>query len=296
MNAGCITEIQRFSLNDGPGLRATVFCKGCNMRCSWCHNPETIDLRPELQFFESKCICCGGCRPGEDTVEADPRTCLMDASGKLRHYRGNCQAGALVQVGRMVTPEDVLAEVLEDENFYRNSGGGVTLSGGEVTIQTEFACDTLKLCKEEGIHTAIETNIATPWARIEKLLPVLDLVMFDIKSMNEAKHREWTGVGLQRILENADRLNESEVPLIIRTPVIPEFNDTVEDLVAIAGRIARYRNLEYYELLPFNPLGADKYKCMGKAYRMENARMIRDETMKTLQNAAQASGIKVRIG
>lgn len=127
---GCITDIQRFSLNDGPGIRTTVFCKGCNMHCSWCHNPETISAKPELQFFKSKCIGCRRCAPGEDTAEDDSSATLTDSEGKLRHYRGNCEAKALVRVGRMITPEAVLDEVLQDRNFYASSGGGFTLSGG----------------------------------------------------------------------------------------------------------------------------------------------------------------------
>lgn len=290
---GTITDIQRFSLNDGPGIRTTVFCKGCNMRCSWCHNPETINPRPELQFFRSKCIGCGHCAPGADTVDSSP--CFTDDEGRLRHYRGNCHAEALVQVGRTVTPQDILADALQDRNFHANSGGGVTLSGGEVTVQAEFARETLALLKSKGIHTAIETNLATPWERLEPLLPLLDLVMFDIKHMDSDKHREWTAIGNERILENARRLGATGLALIARTPVIPEFNDNAADISMIAAFVATLPALKHYELLAFNPLGADKYRCMGKPYLLHDAPMIPDSTMKELARAAAAHGIAVRI-
>lgn len=292
---GCITDIQRFSLNDGPGIRTTVFTKGCNMLCRWCHNPETLKANPELQFFESKCIGCQGCKPNAETDLADASDLLVDAQGHLRHYRNNCHANALVKVGRMVTPEDVLAEVLQDKNFYASSGGGVTFSGGELTVQTQFSFETLSLLHDRGIHTAIETNLASPWACYEKLLPVLDLIMFDIKSIDSAKHQEWTGIGNALILENAEKLGRESVSVIVRTPVIPGFNDTAEDIEAIAKYVRSYPHLEYYELLAFNPLGADKYKCMGKPYLMEDAKMIPEETMKQLKAVAESVGIEVRI-
>jgi pyruvate formate lyase activating enzyme len=295
MTQGLITDIQRFSLNDGPGIRTTVFSKGCNMKCAWCHNPETISGRPQLQFFEGKCIGCGGCRLDEDTLYADPDKVITDSAGNRRYYLGNCQARALVKVGRLVTPEDILRESLPDKRFYENSHGGVTLSGGEITTQMTFALETLSLLRDNGIHTAIETNLAISWDEFEKLLPVLDLLIFDLKIIDFELHREWTGIGNERILENARRISAQKVPLIIRTPVIPGFNDNAQAIDAIAGFIRDYPNLSYYELLSFNPLGADKYRCLGIPYRMQNAPLIPTDTMHCLQHAAAAHGIEVRI-
>lgn len=266
------------------------------MRCAWCHNPETLSTKPQLQFFKSKCIGCKGCEPRADTASAKPRDCLTDKSGNLRHYRGNCHAKALVQVGRTTTPEAVVAEVMQDNNFYHTSGGGLTISGGEVGVQADFAYDTLRLAKDKGVHTAIETNVACSWGQYEKLLPVLDLVMFDIKSMDSDKHQVWTGVGTERILENADRLSVAGIPLIVRTPVIPGFNDTVEEIVAIAEHIRPYAELMYYELLAFNPLGADKYKCLGMPYAMGDAKLVPGTTMREMQVAASETGTEVRVG
>jgi pyruvate formate lyase activating enzyme len=290
---GLITDIQRFSLNDGPGIRTTIFGKGCNMHCSWCHNPETISARPQLQFFAGKCIGCGGCQPDDNTPDAED--VIIGPAGQRRQYRGNCQARALVKVGRFVTPQDVLREALQDKRFYENSRGGVTLSGGEITLQLDFAFETLALLKANGIHTAIETNLALPWDQFEKLLPVLDLVMFDIKIMDVGRHREWTGISNERILANAHRISGQGVPLIIRTPVIPGFNDNPEAIVAIAEFIRDFSDLDYYELLAFNPLGADKYRWLGLPYRMQDAPLIPQDTMHRLQQAAAAHGIEVRI-
>ncbi len=295
MVQGLITDIQRFSLNDGPGIRTTVFAKGCNMKCAWCHNPETISGQPQVQFLADKCIGCGGCRPDADSLGANDEDIITDATGRRRHYRGNCQARALVKVGRLVTADDVLRESLQDRRFYENSHGGVTLSGGEITTQLAFALATLSLLKAYGIHTAIETNLATTWDQFDKLLPMLDLVMFDIKTMDVDLHREWTGIGNERILDNARKISERRVPLIVRTPVIPGFNDNAEAIGAVAEFIRDYPNLSYYELLAFNPLGTDKYRCLGLPYRMQNAPLIPKDTMHRLQTAAVAHNIEVRI-
>jgi pyruvate formate lyase activating enzyme len=292
---GLITDIQRFSLNDGPGIRTTVFAKGCNMRCAWCHNPETIGGLPQLEFFAAKCIGCGGCKPAADTASASAEDLLTDPAGKLRHYRGNCEARALVKVGRTVTPDAVLREAMQDRRFYENSHGGVTLSGGEIAVQMDFALQTLALLKANGIHTAIETNLAAAWEQFEKLLPLLDLVMFDIKTMDDGRHREGTGVGNERILENAQRLSEQKIPLVVRTPVIPGFNDNAESVEGVAEFIRDFANLSYYELIAFNPLGADKYRCLGLPYLMPEAQMIPAETMHALREAAAAHGVEVRI-
>ena len=267
------------------------------MKCLWCHNPETLKASPELQFFKSKCIGCKGCEPGEDSSSAeDPASFFIDSEGQSRYFRDNCHARALVKVGRMSSPEDILAAVLQDKNFYASSGGGVTFSGGEVTVQTQFAFETLSLIKKQGIHTAIETNLASPWDRFEKLLPVVDLVMFDIKSMDPMKHREWTGIDNALILENAQKLSLTSMPIVVRTPVIPGFNDTADDIEAIASHIRAYPQLKFYELLPFNPLGADKYKCMGKEYLLQDASLISPGLMEQLRVAAENTGIEVRIG
>ena len=183
---GIITEIERFALKDGPGIRTTVFFKGCNMACKWCHNPETLSVRPQLMIYPDKCIGCGAC---VEACRAGART--LGKNGALQYDRtackhcgacaANCFSGALVMSGKEMTVEEVMEEILQDRAYYRNSGGGVTLSGGEVSTQPEFALELLQALKKEGISTAIETNLHAPWSVYERMLPFLDLVMFDIK-------------------------------------------------------------------------------------------------------------------
>ena len=196
---GIITEIERFALKDGPGIRTTVFFKGCNMACKWCHNPETLSVRPQLMIYPDKCIGCGAC---VEACRAGART--LGKNGALQYDRtackhcgacaANCFSGALVMSGKEMTVEEVMEEILQDRAYYRNSGGGVTLSGGEVSTQPEFALELLQALKKEGISTAIETNLHAPWSVYERMLPFLDLVMFDIKIFDEEAHRRWTGV------------------------------------------------------------------------------------------------------
>ncbi|MDZ7619591.1 MAG: glycyl-radical enzyme activating protein [Patescibacteria group bacterium] len=268
MTSGVITHIQRFSVHDGPGIRTTVFLKGCQMRCAWCHNPETYHMRPELQVFPSRCIGCGAC------VEACPeaaRELLHEArvfhrdrctaSGKCADV---CYAKSLVLVGETRTAESVAAAVLADRPFY-NPAGGVTISGGEPLVQANFTADILTRCRQAAIHTAVETNLARPWEVVAALLPLVDLFLVDIKTMDDAAHREATGLSNASTLDNLRRLDQRGAALVIRTPVIVGFNAQPEQISAIADFLADFRNVRQYDLLPYHPLGAGKYDSLGLA-------------------------------
>ncbi len=297
---GIITDIQRFSLHDGPGIRTTVFLKGCNMACPWCHNPETINPAPQMIYYENNCIGCLKC------VEVCPTGAQKQSvAGHIydRQLCSNCGKcseicfpGAMVLTGKPLTIEDVMDEVLQDMDYYRTSGGGVTLSGGEVLVQAEFARELLKRCKGEGINTAIETNLSFPWEAIEKLLEVTDLVMLDIKLFESSKHEAWTKLSNERVLENVRRLSETGIPFIVRTPVIPGVNDSVKEIEGIAAFIAALPNLEYYELLNYNPLGEAKYRGLSAANPFEEARPNNKAEMDELAAAAKRYGIPVRTG
>jgi pyruvate formate lyase activating enzyme len=297
---GTVTNIQRFSIHDGPGIRTTVFLKGCNLRCFWCHNPETLRSQPELQLFLNRCISCGECfrrcPNGCHVMVGDARQFLRDRCTACGLCADTCYAQALEIVGKVRTVDQVVEEVLRDRAFYETSGGGVTLSGGEPLQQLDFSIAILASCREQGIHTAIETAVNYPWERVAAVLPVTDLVMMDLKVMDSAKHRDCTGVPNERILENATLLGQQGIALIVRTPVIPGVNDTADEIEAIAAFAATLPNLHYYELLPFHPMATSKYDSLDLGYRARELKSPAKATMDALAAAAATHGIKVRHG
>ncbi|MDR1011637.1 MAG: glycyl-radical enzyme activating protein [Opitutaceae bacterium] len=312
MPIGIVTDIQRFSLHDGPGIRTTVFLKGCMMRCVWCHNPETIAPGPQLLFYPNKCIGCGECLAAcpqgnhhfvhmDDTNPAAPeyghatKHAFSRASCTVRGACvKRCPSSALQMAGRRMEIADVMAEVLEDRMFYRENGG-VTLSGGEPLMQPEFALDILRACKREGLHTAIETTLCYPWSRIRPLLGELDLIMFDIKLADAENHRRHTGVSNRLLFENLDHLNQCGRPLIARTPLIAGINDNENEIMPIARALGRLDNLLYYEFLPYHPLGTGKYEALGCATPAFHAPSR--QTLRQLAGTvrAQAPNIKIHI-
>jgi len=295
---GIITSIQRFSLHDGPGIRSTVFFKGCNMHCKWCHNPETFDVKPQILYYSSKCVDCMAC-----TFICD---CHRVEDGKMVFDRTNCTncgqcadgcfSGALEYCGKEYTVDEVLHEVLQDESFYRESKGGVTLSGGEVFLQSDFALELLKALKEKGIATAIESNMSVPFTVIEKLLPYIDLVMCDLKIFDAEKHQKWTGIPNETIKKNIQKVAQFGKPLILRTPVIPGVNDNSEEIKQIAEFATKLPSLLYYELLNFNPLGGGKFDALSISNEFASARPLKDEAMEILKKAAEEVLPAVRIG
>lgn len=295
---GIVSDIQRFSIHDGPGIRTTVFLKGCNLRCRWCHNPEALDPRPELQLFAARCIACGACfdacRRGAHVMNDGRRAFLRQRCVACGTCAEGCYAEALVLVGREMSAEQVLAEVLQDRSYYRNSGGGVTLSGGEPLLQRDFCRELLARSKAEALHTAIETNAAWPWDHVASVLPVTDLVMMDIKTTDAAAHEEWTGVSNEQVLANARRLAREPVELIVRTPIVPGVNDTPEEVGRVADFLRDFPNLLYYELLPYHPLGTGKYESLGVPYEMAAVERPSAERMRALAAEARRRGIEVR--
>lgn len=253
---GRIFNIQRFSLHDGPGIRTIVFFKGCLMRCAWCCNPES-------QRYDIETII---------------------------------EKGREKTVGYDVTVSDIMPEILADLAYYKRSEGGVTLSGGEVLCQADFAAELLKACKEEGLHTAIESSSATSFDKIEKLLPYLDLYLMDIKHMDSEKHKEYTSHGNERILENARKIAESGVELVIRTPVIPGFNDTPEEIKAISHFAKTLPGVCEHHLLPYHRLGTDKYNGLGRRYTLPDVEPPSKEKMEYLLSVAETSGLRCKIG
>lgn len=229
---GLIADIMRGSTNDGPGIRTTVFLKGCNMRCAWCHNPETVNPFREWLLYPVKCIHCGLCAKG-------------------------CYSGARVACGMERSVKEILDEVLLDSHYY-GADGGLTISGGEPLFQAEFSEALLAAVRIKGIHTAIETNLSFPWETVSKVTGSCDLVMADMKLWDRERHKKWTGVYNDLIKENFKKLAEKGIPLIMRTPVVPGVNDSREEILCIASFAAELPSLLYYELLPYHPLGHSK--------------------------------------
>lgn len=293
-----ITDIQRFSLNDGPGIRTTVFFKGCNMRCAWCHNPETLSMTPDLMFYPSKCIGCGKCfgacpvgahrmENGEHIIDRK----LCETCGKCTEV---CYAEALVMSGKEMTVDEILSEVRQDKAYYETSGGGVTLSGGEVLCHVEFAAELAEACHREGISVAIETNLSMPYEHIKPLLDKVDVIMADLKILDDELHQKYTGLSNQTTIENIQRIRE--IPMIIRTPLIHGVTATEENLRGIAKLLRGKENLIYYQLLNFNPLGASKYQGLDAENPFSDLRPYTDDQMKAFDRMLADRGIPVKVG
>ncbi|MDO9043501.1 MAG: glycyl-radical enzyme activating protein [Desulfocapsaceae bacterium] len=269
MKKALVGEIGRYAVHDGPGIRTTVFFKGCPLRCPWCHNPELIADRPEIAFFSDRCIGCGECR------ELCPEAALeVDKIARINRSRcsgcglcvESCPTRALELVGRRYDVEELTSILLRDRLFYQASGGGVTLSGGEPTAQLAFCGKLLQRLHREGIHTAIETNGFFDWDKFEAIcLPYLDLILFDVKIADSGRHREITGIGNEVILANLQRLLDARPDdVIARIPLIPGYTADQENITRLAALLKEFK-VRRCSLLPYHPYGLAKAeKTRGK--------------------------------
>lgn len=295
---GTIFDIQRFSVNDGPGIRTIVFLKSCPLHCAWCANPESQCASPELMYARANCLQCGDC------VKICPEKALTLRDNEIVIDRARCTAcGDCVEVcptnalriaGRVVRAGDVLREVERDTAFYANGNGGMTLSGGETLQQPEFALALLQLARARGIHTTVET---CGWSNTENTTRVLsqtDLILFDLKHWDAQAHADATGKSNTRILENAMVASKLGVRVILRTPVIPNFNDTVADMTII-GKMARTWGLREMHLLPYHTYGVPKYAALDRAYTLPNP-SVAPARLQEIQNALEQLGLSVHVG
>jgi len=276
---GHVLNIQHFSTNDGPGIRTTVFLKGCSLRCKWCSNPESIQKKPELGYNAGKCIGkdeCGLCMPecpetAIFTVDSENEVKInWDLCTNCGKCVSVCPSNALFEFGKWMTVEEVLQEVEQDSSFYRDSGGGITISGGECMLQPEFVSELLAEAHQRGINTAIETAFNVPWSYAEKVLPHVDLVLHDHKLSDPERHKKWCGADNKLIRANQEKAYQTfpDKKFIARTPLMPGVNDDEENIRSVLSFIRPYKNVVDYELLPYFRYGETKYGFLGRKYEL----------------------------
>ena len=266
---GMIFDIKKFAVHDGPGIRTTVFFKGCPLRCLWCHNPEGISVAPEIMVFPDRCL--KGCR---DCLSACPRQALNKRRGTIVLDRsrcdgcgacaGVCPSEALQATGREMSVSEVMAELARDAPFYRESGGGATFSGGEPLQQPAFLREILSACRDEKIPAAVDTSGHAPFSAFEDVLPLVDLFLFDLKIVDDACHRRLTGVSNRLLLENLQRLSRAGAPLAVRVPLVPGSNDAIRDLEQAADFCAALPGRHPVHILPYHRGYAGKLKRLGR--------------------------------
>jgi pyruvate formate lyase activating enzyme len=271
---GRVFDIQRFSIHDGPGIRTTVFLKGCPLRCLWCHNPEGISPTPAISFLPERCIGCGECAHtcvhGAHMVERNPTDGLAvthvydrgrcEACGKCTQL---CDTNALECVGRFMTVEDVMKEVQEDKPFYASSGGGLTISGGEPLAQINFTTALLDAARKSGIHRSIETSGFASWERFKRVTPLVNLFLYDFKETDPERHVQYTGQSNKIILQNLRALHDSGARIQLQCPVVPGFNEREDHFAGIAALARSLPRLAGVQLLPYHPLGKSKLERFG---------------------------------
>lgn len=296
---GLIFDIQRFSLFNGPGIRTTVFLKGCPLSCPWCHNPEGLKPGPELLFYPDRCVGCGGCiaacarhahRQGPDGAHTiDRQDCTVcGACARV------CPADAIELCGDWMSVRKVMTVVLRDRDYYADSDGGLTLSGGEPLLQPDFATALLAKAKAEGLHTALETSGCAAWARIESVLPVTDLFLFDIKETEAQRHEQWTGMPWKPIQENLQRLAATGARIVLRLPMVPGYNTRPDHFAAVAN-LAIELGVTEADLLPYHRFGGSKLAALGRGDMLSACREPNQETVRQWQAQFAQAGLRVRL-
>lgn len=297
---GLIFDIRRFSIHDGPGIRTTVFFKGCPLSCWWCHNPESQSAAQEVMLWESRCIRCGACIPAcpldaidryDGRVVTDREVCIACAS-----CMDACTAEARELVGRKMNADEVMREIERDSIFFEQSGGGVTFSGGEPLSQRAFLAELLRRCKALDIHTTVDTCGYTPWKILDSIRQDVDLFLYDLKMMDDARHRKYTGVPNGLILDNLRALVEHGSRVIVRVPVIPGINDDEENLSQTAAFIASLEGIERVDLLPYHESAAGKYERLGKPYLMPETPSPSASRMEEISALMKGHSLTVKIG
>ncbi len=296
---GMIFNIQRYSIDDGPGIRSTVFMKGCPLRCLWCSNPESQNPWPEVTHRDSVCNKCGLCVEACETKAISTDDHGVHIGRQLCVRCGKCVEvcvpEALRFIGREMSVDDVFKEIARDADYYQDSGGGVTVSGGELLYQPEFTAALLKRCRETGMHTCIDTSGYGNTAALESILPYTSLVLFDLKHMDQLKHQELTGHSNELIMQNLALIVARGVPMIIRVPVIPGLNDADDEITAMACAVAEITKTAPFNLLPYHRYGMGKYKMLDQEYKLGELAPPTDAKLQRAKEIVESFGINCEI-
>jgi len=285
---GLVFNVQRFSVHDGPGVRTTIFMKGCPLACSWCHNPESQQLSPAFVRMQHRCMRCGRCT---DDELASPVVC-----NKTESDVAVCPTGALQMIGERIKSSALVAQVIRDRVFFDESDGGVTISGGEPLVQAPFVTEVLRRLSAEGVHTALDTCGFAPWVHLRDAAAYADLVLFDLKLMDPARHEAATGVSNERILANLHALSRTHPNIWIRIPVVPSVNDDAFNIAATADYLRTLTGIKRVDLLPYHPTGEAKFARLGKHYVHHGTQIPSADHMASIAAQFTARGLETTIG
>jgi len=298
LHTGIIFDIKKFSIHDGPGIRTTVFLKGCPLSCWWCHNPESQAAGPVRVFRENRCIACETCLAVCPADAISKNGNGITTNGELCTLCGECvdacYADAREIIGREVTVADVMAEIEKDIAFYDESGGGVTFSGGEPLLQRDFLRALLRACKEKEMHTTVDTSGFAPWTTFEHIRADVDLFLYDLKLMDNTHHQQFTGVSNRLVLQNLQSLSQRGQNIIVRVPVIPGITDTDKNIRQIGTFMAALPQLYPVELLPYHQIATDKYQRLQTAYRLSEIQPPAPERMSQVAGLLREFNLQVK--
>lgn len=297
---GNIFNIQKYSIHDGPGIRTTVFFKGCPLKCKWCHNPESQSFNNEIMFFKDKCIGCGfclkACKNKVISFNSNSINFNKDKCTLCGQCCEDCPTTAMSMVGERKSSDDIINEILKDKIFYDESKGGVTFSGGEPLSQKDFLKELLIKCKNKGINTVVDTSGFGEEETIRDISPYVDLFLYDLKVIDNEKHNKYVGVSNEKILKNLKLLTDLNKRIFIRIPIIPTVNDSKKDIEDFINTLKNIRGIEEINILPYHNISSEKYKRLNKKYELEEIEAPTDGKMEEIKKAFEKEGFKVKIG
>jgi pyruvate formate lyase activating enzyme len=298
MTSGIIFDIKRYAINDGPGIRTAIFFKGCPLECWWCHNPEGQSSQPQLMFRFNRCKASKAC------IEVCPQRAIQWEDGSITDWGACddcgkcaevCYAGAREIIGRVVSVDQLMEEIERDIPFYDQSGGGVTFTGGEPMFQREFLHASLLACKKQGLHTIVDTSGHASWEGFELVYPLVDLFLYDLKLMDETKHKQYTSVSNQMILDNLRKLSRARAHIIVRIPLIPGVNDDEENIEMSAALLAGLPYLDGVELMPYHEIGLAKYQALGMIYELKGTQSATSQHIEEIEKILTHYQLPVRM-